>query len=674
MAWALASVGSVLASLRSAAVFGVDVYPVQIEVDVSFGLPHFTMVGLPDATVRESRDRVRSAIKNSGFEFPPHRITVNLAPADVRKAGSSFDLPIALGLLATSGQLTRRAVDDTLVLGELSLDGAINGIRGVLPIAIAARRLGLRRLLLPPQNTAEACVVDGLDVCVVRSLPEALEALNYPERAERVLAALPPPPSVTPSDGDLSEVWGQLLPRRALEVAAAGGHNLLLYGPPGAGKTMLVVTPADVAAGTIHNTGTGDSDQTPPDTDDEDVPMPQPSLTTDKALLSNGDADGSGDVSAGDTLTYRITVTNNGTANLTNVTVDDDLTGTVDAACAALLAPGETCTLVGTYVVTADDVTAGSITNTATASSDQTPDATDDETVPVPSGVVSMTKLTNGMSSTTTSWHFTLSGPDVSATATTPPTTFDFGGVTLISGLTYQVCESSIPAGWTAEWSVGTTIIPFVPGVNTSPVGPSGHSDVFDPNYVAPPTTYTNDTRCVNFTVEPDQTLAFEIDNSFVGGGQRTIGYWKNWSTSTGGGQVATAAANGGAEAGFFILDDLLADPGFLVGDLALGGSGGVPNADCAPAVNILNKSDAVTGEKKASDPAFNMAAQLLAAMLNEAAQSKTCAASQAAVEDGQKLLEQLKFDGTGEYPRRGTQANALAETLDLYNNGLLCP
>ena len=120
-----------LASLRSAAVFGVDAYPVQIEVDVSFGLPHFTMVGLPDATVRESRDRVRSAIKNSGFPFPPHRITVNLAPADVRKAGSSFDLPIALGLLATSGHLTRRAIDDTLVLGELSLDGAINGVRGV---------------------------------------------------------------------------------------------------------------------------------------------------------------------------------------------------------------------------------------------------------------------------------------------------------------------------------------------------------------------------------------------------------------------------------------------------------------------------------------------------------------------------------------------------------------
>ena len=216
---------------------GVEAYPVSVEVDVSFGLPTFNMVGLPDTTVRESRDRVRSAIKNSGYDFPQHRITVNLAPADVRKAGSSFDLPIALGLLATSGSVTRRAIDDTLVLGELSLDGGINSIRGVLPIAAAARRLGLARILLPPQNAGEACIVTGLQVCTVRSLPEAVEALNRPEHARLEVWAAPLP--VRDDDADLADVHGQLAPRRALEIAAAGGHNLLMCGPPGAGKTML---------------------------------------------------------------------------------------------------------------------------------------------------------------------------------------------------------------------------------------------------------------------------------------------------------------------------------------------------------------------------------------------------------------------------------------------------
>ena len=168
----------VLASLRSAAVLGVEALPVIVEVDVSFGLPVFTMVGLPDASVRESRDRVRTAIRNSGFEFPGHRITVNLAPADIRKAGASYDLPIALGVLAASGVVEPRLVDGVVLLGELSLDGTIQPIRGVLPVAVAAKREGKVAILLPRANAPEASVVEGLKVLPVDSLVEAVEALN----------------------------------------------------------------------------------------------------------------------------------------------------------------------------------------------------------------------------------------------------------------------------------------------------------------------------------------------------------------------------------------------------------------------------------------------------------------------------------------------------------------
>jgi magnesium chelatase family protein len=232
-------VGIVLASLRTAAVFGVDSCPVHVEVDVSFGFPNFVMVGLPDASVRESRDRVRSAIRNSGFEFPPHRITVNLAPADVRKAGASFDLPIALGILAAAGVVERRHIPDVVLLGELSLDGSIHAARGVLPIAAGARREGLRGILLPVSNACEAAIVSGLDVMPVSSLTDAVKVLNDPASVQRPAAAPPAPIRPLTSGLDLSDVCGQLLPRRAVEIAAAGGHNLLLVGPPGSGKTMI---------------------------------------------------------------------------------------------------------------------------------------------------------------------------------------------------------------------------------------------------------------------------------------------------------------------------------------------------------------------------------------------------------------------------------------------------
>jgi magnesium chelatase family protein len=228
----------VLARLESAAVLGIDAHPVHVEVDVGFGLPFFRMVGLPDASVRESRDRVRAAIRNSGFDFPSHRVTINLAPADVRKAGSSFDLPIALGILAAEG-IVRADLSSVVLVGELSLDGSIHSARGVLPIAAAARKRGAAALLLPAHNAAEAAVVDGLRLLPVRTLAEAVGLLNTGPADWPVHVESRVPPTQTESQLDLRDLRGQAFARRALEITAAGGHNLLMIGSPGAGKTML---------------------------------------------------------------------------------------------------------------------------------------------------------------------------------------------------------------------------------------------------------------------------------------------------------------------------------------------------------------------------------------------------------------------------------------------------
>ena len=230
-----------LATIESATVIGVDACRVHVEIDVSRGFPTFQLVGLPDASIKESRDRVRAAMRNSGYDFPLSRITINLAPGDVRKAGPAFDLPIAVGMLAATGVVKRTDFMGIVHIGELSLDGSIQPARGVLPIAAEARRNHARALLLPLDNLAEATVVSGLRLLPVRSLSEAVERLNQADD-EWPLAPAPEAPKAPQSSqasSDLSEIHGQAFARRALEVAAAGGHNLLMIGPPGAGKTML---------------------------------------------------------------------------------------------------------------------------------------------------------------------------------------------------------------------------------------------------------------------------------------------------------------------------------------------------------------------------------------------------------------------------------------------------